>query len=397
VIGHKDSRLAGTSWSNFYEVESGKAKLTPIGRDAFKYFYSTVKSYLSFVLRKGSFKKGGFFTDSYVRPEYTYSALRSRPGDVQSLSLERQEALISKDRDRNAVGIWVGSQIGWPIFGIADVKKKLYAEVYDRVRKIFPQGAVKYTPEEMGVDFYKKIRDGKDYLYYDTANAEKLEGYLVPMTTRSCFSEQGIDPKLGAAKDSGGFNTRLVMYLAQSLLHQAAIDLSLMERDPERIGAADNFGTKKWFAKKQIEEVFSPAYRMLGHDHQGLVGLRIARDGAKTNYTIGPKYNGCSAVNKRIPSSALIPALLGLGYFQEVSYWDWFLAVPWELQDFEAGGTHNAFSDVVQEKSIYGLGDAGKMLWKAQTEIQDIIDRSSLLVDSFKSGIYDYKYDITGM
>jgi hypothetical protein len=352
VIAHKESSLAGVKWSRFYEQDGETSKLTDMGREAYHYFTRTVRSLAAFMLKDSLYTEGGFFDTHVIDPKAMYPALRARPGDLTSpdtlvQDLIKGEIKISKYRDRNAAGVWVISQLGWPIYS-DDLKKKMYNTIYSLARKYMR--CPSSTPEEEGAGFFRRLSH-KGWTYYDTANAEKLEGYICTLPFRTCLSERGREPRIGDTKISGTTTTRTDMFWAESIMHNAAYDLGWLSPDAKLLGGGDNFATvKKVDFTDELAEYFSPAGRMLGFTHVGETGLKIVRDGAKTAIGVRNRFGGYYSENRLIPGSSLAHVCIALG-ITSVDYWRLFDTIEWELSDFEAGGPHK----FLHSKAVSGL------------------------------------------
>lgn len=342
VIDHRDSRLAGTPWSAFYTHGNDGPELTKKGMEAYFYFRKGVRSLMQYMLQDSFYTR--LETES-IHPSATYPAIRSRPGDVIGEAhgiVESNTLRISKHRDRNAAGIWISSQASWPIWD-HDTKRQYYKEIYTHARKTFGHGAPYDTPEERGVEFYLDLEGDPDWIFYDTSNAEKLEGWVCPLPNRVCLSEEAYPLEVGFTKMSGGGNdTRTGGFWAECPLRLSTVELGYADVDKRLKGGGDNFGTKKFIKLDDptVELVYARSDRLLGHDQYGPLGLKLVRDGAHLHESMRRRYTGYTARNLSIPAVSLAMAVLGLGLTSH-SYWDFFRLMNWELDFFEAGGPHS--------------------------------------------------------
>jgi hypothetical protein len=264
------------------------------------------------------------------------------------------------------------------------LKLGLYKLLYPKIRKIFGTCAPRHTPEEDGKEIFLKLKGG-EYNYYDTSMAEKLDGMVVDLPFRTCLSQKGFDVLAGMTKVSGSFSTRLDMFMTQSLIHRVMFELGVFIPDPGTLGGGDNFARKAPLdANPVIDHIFSTSERFLGCDKHGVLGFRILRDGADTNYAIG-KGTGYTFKYKRIPLSSIAVSAIILG-ITDVSYWDMFDRVKLDkVSFFEAGGPHNYFLETDWNEIV-------DVVTEASTQLTFISDTD--VIDDLAQPIPNDKYTI---
>jgi hypothetical protein len=379
---HKKSSLGGHSWKSFYTTSDDGIILTEKGMGAYRYFNKVVRALCLLMLKDSSYALDGLFENQVIDPFYLYPALRSRPGSTTRTPREvllSSRAKVTKYRDRNAAGMWGPSQLAWPIFS-EDMKSGMYKRLYAIANKTFGHAGPVCTPETHKKKFYTRLKDDR-YTYYDTSNAEKLEGALFKLPFRSCFSELSYPAELGDAKVSGGMDTRIGGEWAESAMRLAIVDCGYAEKDNDMLRGGDNIATRTWIDIKTLDDLglFAPSGRMLGTSSIGETGVRVTRDGADMHYAIR-KGKGYVATNQAVPLSSITKSLMSLG-LTSVKFWDWYERGTEEAPTtaYEAGGPFSR-DDWYQYMNETGRG----MLLMALTDLNEDYD---LLNRAFKQGV----------
>lgn len=349
AVHHKESSLSGTSWSNFlYQDDATHVyRLTDTGKEVYIFFRVAVRLLCGAILNDSTFQK---MLNSVVKIEFIFDAIRSRPGDFLSAMLNYLSVReivsqfggfsILKFRDRNAGGEWVISQFFWPIF-----KKELKLKLYNIVLKVL-SSKIKNLPDMFsnihGAASMERLKKG-DLIFYDAGNAEKVDSQIYPLPFKINLSTPDTPLELGDTKFSGTSTTMTDMMLTLNQVRRAAIEVGYMGAG-FTIQGGDNFATTAKMDFDMLEGLFDRSERFLGHDQYGAKGLKIVRDGAKTNESVPRRYRGYKCILARIPATSLSHAVISLG-LSSINYWQVFKAIDYGFEDFETGGPHNAFED----------------------------------------------------
>lgn len=255
-------------------------------KEAYKQYYKVVSD-LIHELQREKYYDG----EHTIHPQWTYPALRSRPGDVVNMTIQdgTGDVLVNKHRDRAAGGVYGFSQLFWPIFK-TDMKKMLSELLLAEVEGL--TGLKLITPEVHGVQAYCDFLDEDPHslTIFDTSLAERLEAQISDLPTAANLSIQGFEKRLGQKKFSGIAVTRTDQYITEPFLLLAAIKLGYISKASHYYFGGDNWAAPTGEEiPKELQEIFSVSQRWLGHDpiRQAISGFKLTVDspGKGQNWT----------------------------------------------------------------------------------------------------------------
>lgn len=258
-----------------------------------------------------------------IHPQWTYPALRSRPGDQADIKVNDGvgDVIVTKHRDRAAGGVYGMSQLMWPIFE-TDHKRFLANLLVSEISRIV--GLKLITPEVEGVKAYQSLldEDPDNIVLFDTSLAERLESFISDLPTAANLSIPGFEKRYGQKKFSGISLTRNDQYFTEPFLILAAIKLGYLSKSSHYYFGGDNWGCiSSEPIPKEIEEVLAPSERWLGHSvlHQNIPGFKVTIDSADDCATWTDRQNkfgfnqtrsGIARLTRVLVSMNLVPDLM---------------------------------------------------------------------------------------
>lgn len=271
-------------------------------------------------------------------------AVRSRPGalkqDISNVDLMKDSVEVIKHRDRAAGGVPFFSQFMYPLDELT--KKKFYRIVQALYEKIL--GGRIFMPELDGATIYKRIIDN-DYVYFDTANAEKVEVINPLIVEKVGLHEAGIPSAAGTSKMSGGSETRSGGNLGEVCLDRGAMEagyMTFLGGKAELLAGGDN-KAGHIDVDPDIEELFSPSSRFLGWTRIGQT-LHITSDGVLHNVSVGPRFRSVEFRLKILNEYDLAQSLLPTTIFGDDvprKFLDIIDRTDLPIESFEAGNFVN--------------------------------------------------------
>jgi hypothetical protein len=292
--------------------------------EAHKQYYHVVRELIT-VLRDDRYYDG----EHSIHPQWTYPALRSRPGDIQDSNITdgTGEVTVTKYRDRAAGGVYGFSQLFWPIFR-SDLKKELAEILISNVERIVNMKLI--TPEVFGVKAYLQLfsEDPNNLAIFDTSLAERLEAQISDLPTAANLSMQGFPKKLGFKKFSGISSTRTDQYITEPFLILAAVKLGYLSKASHYYFGGDNWACPSTESvPEEIHDVLSPTSRWLGHDPvlKAIGGFKLTVDSADNAQNWNDRMNKFGITQLKSGVVRLTRTLIGMNLVPELMTLEDFL------------------------------------------------------------------------
>jgi hypothetical protein len=294
-------------------------------KEAYRQYYKATSDAIM-ALRDEKYYDG----EHTIHPRWTYPALRSRPGDLQDMQINdgSGSVLVTKHRDRAAGGVFVMSQLFWPIFK-PDKKAYLAKTLISEINRLTNLKLI--TPEVEGVEAYVQFleEDPHSLNVFDTSLAERIEAQISDLPTAANLSIQGFEKRYGQKKFSGVAPTRTDQYLTEPYLVLAAIKLGYLSKASHYYFGGDNWACPSTETiPEEIQDVLAPDGRWLGHNPftQSISGFKLTVDSAEKslNWNERQLKFGCSQV--RSGAVRLTRTLIGMNLIPDIMTYRDFLS-----------------------------------------------------------------------
>jgi hypothetical protein len=354
TIEHKTSSFGGRKWSDILEDETELSFLWRRTNSFLQQYHDLLNGKDEDVLK--------YLKGHELKADLITVAVRSRPGelkqDINNVDLLKDVVEIVKHRDRAAGGVPFMSQFMYPLDTLG--KRKFYRIVQSLYEKIL--GGTIFMPELDGAAVYKRVLDN-DYVYFDTANAEKVEVINPLIVEKVGLHESGIPSAAGISKMSGGSETRTGGSLGESCLDRGAIEcgyMTFLGGKAEMLAGGDN---KAGYidVDPEIDDLFSISRRFLGWNRDGQ-SLHITSDGVLHNVSVSPRFRSVEfrlkVLNEYDLAQSLLPTTV-FGSDVPRKFLDIICREDLPIETFEAGNFMNQI-DVSQIPSVIDLWNSVK-------------------------------------